>query len=109
MCLTLANATAIIDHHPSQRPPGRAYTRTFHHASQHSPGDLFRPVLEWEAVLTRADRRPGFLTRSQRGRADLGSRPRAAQPAIGTPGAVAVVDEIRLNRAFAALARMVAG
>jgi hypothetical protein len=43
MCLTLANASAIIDHHPSLRPAGRAYTRTFHHASQLSPGDLFRP------------------------------------------------------------------
>ena len=29
MCLTLANANAIIDHHPSQRPAGRAYTRTW--------------------------------------------------------------------------------
>ena len=43
MCLTLANATAIIDHHPSLRPGGRSYTRTVHHASQLSPGDLFRP------------------------------------------------------------------
>ena len=44
MCLTLANTTAIIDHHTSQRPTGRAYTRMFHHAAQLSPGDLFRPV-----------------------------------------------------------------
>ena len=43
MCLTLADATAIIDHYPSLRPAGRAYTRTWHHAAQLSPGDLFRP------------------------------------------------------------------
>jgi hypothetical protein len=43
MCLTLANASAIIDHHPSLRPTGRGYTRTFHHASQLAPGDLWRP------------------------------------------------------------------
>jgi len=43
MCLTLANASAIIDHHTSLRPAGRGYTRTFHHASQLSPGDLWRP------------------------------------------------------------------
>ena len=40
MCLTLANATAIIDHHPSQRSGGRGFTRTWHHAAQLSPGDL---------------------------------------------------------------------
>ena len=28
MCLTLAKATAIIDHHTRQRPAGRAYTWT---------------------------------------------------------------------------------
>ena len=43
MCLTLANASAIIDHHPALRAAGRGYTRTFHHASQFSPGDLWRP------------------------------------------------------------------
>ena len=42
MCLTLANATAIIDHHPSLRPAGRGYTRTAHLACQFSPGDLWR-------------------------------------------------------------------
>jgi hypothetical protein len=38
MCLTLATATTIIDHHP-----GRGYTRTWHHACRLSPGDLWRP------------------------------------------------------------------
>ena len=43
MCLTLTNATAVIDHHPSLRPAVRGYTRTWHHVSQLTPGDLWRP------------------------------------------------------------------
>jgi hypothetical protein len=43
MCLTLANATAINDHHPSPRLGGRGHTRTFHLASQLSPGDMWLP------------------------------------------------------------------
>ena len=43
MTLTLRNATAIIDHHPTGRPATQRYTRTWHHASQLNPGDLWRP------------------------------------------------------------------
>ena len=43
MCLTLTNATAIIDHHPAQRSSGRGYTRSLHPAAELSPGDLWRP------------------------------------------------------------------
>jgi len=40
MCLILANAAAIIDHQVSPRPAGRGYTRTLHHISELTPGDL---------------------------------------------------------------------
>ncbi len=43
MCLTLTNATTIIDHRPSPRPTGRGYTRTLHPAAELTPGDLWRP------------------------------------------------------------------
>jgi hypothetical protein len=43
MTLTLHNATAIIDHHHTGRPATQRYTRTWHHASQLNPGDLWRP------------------------------------------------------------------
>ena len=43
MCLTLTNATAVIDHQPSPRPAVRGDTRTWHPAAELSPGDLWRP------------------------------------------------------------------
>ena len=43
MCLTLTNATTILDHHPSHRVAARGYTRTLHHAAELTPGDLWRP------------------------------------------------------------------
>ena len=43
MCLTLTNATTIIDHHPSHRAAARGYTRTLHPAAELTPGDLWRP------------------------------------------------------------------
>ena len=43
MCLTLTNATAVIDRQPSPRPAVRGYTRTWHPAAELSPGDLWRP------------------------------------------------------------------
>lgn len=45
MCLTLANATAVLDHPPC-RPNAVAYTRTLHHIGYLSPGDLWWPVAE---------------------------------------------------------------
>ena len=43
MCLTLANATIVLEHR-NPAPPARGYTRTLHHAGHLSPGDLWRPV-----------------------------------------------------------------
>lgn len=43
MTLTLRNASAVIDHHHTARPATQRYTRTWHHASQLTPGDLWRP------------------------------------------------------------------
>lgn len=43
MCLTLANATTVMDHLDSVRP-ARGYTRTTHHAGCLSPGDLWCAV-----------------------------------------------------------------
>ena len=45
MCVTLANATAVLDHPPC-RPNATAYTRTKHHIGYLSPGDLWWPVEE---------------------------------------------------------------
>lgn len=42
MCLTLANAAAVIDH-PDPNPTIRGYTRTRHHAGHLTPGDWWRP------------------------------------------------------------------
>lgn len=42
MCLTLANAAAVIDHR-CPPPPARSYTRTRHHAGHLTPGDVWRP------------------------------------------------------------------
>ena len=43
MCLTLANAAAVLDH-LNPAPPTRGYTRTRHHIGHLGPGDLWRPV-----------------------------------------------------------------
>ena len=45
MSLTLANATAVLDHPPC-RPNAVAYTRTLHHIGYLSPGDLWWPAEE---------------------------------------------------------------
>ena len=42
MCLTVANAAAVLDHQ-DVRPPARGYTCTRHHAGHLMPGDLWRP------------------------------------------------------------------
>ena len=76
MCLTLANASAIIDHHPSLRPAGRGYTRTFHHASQLSPGDLWRPD---------PDQDPHTVTEVHRTR-DRKTGPTGSPSSTSTPG-----------------------
>ena len=45
MCLTLANATTVLDHRTAP-PNDRGYTRTTHHIGHLSPGDLWWPVEE---------------------------------------------------------------
>lgn len=40
--LTVANASVVLDHVPVA-PPSLGYTRTMHHSSLISPGDLWRP------------------------------------------------------------------
>jgi hypothetical protein len=42
MCLTAANAAAVLDHRESAAP-ARGYTCTRHHAGYIMPGDLWRP------------------------------------------------------------------
>jgi hypothetical protein len=58
MCLTLANATAVLDHPPC-RPNATAYTRTLHHIGYLSPGDLWWPVEEGRPRTVSAVRRHG--------------------------------------------------
>ncbi|HYN72034.1 MAG TPA: hypothetical protein VES60_05985 [Nakamurella sp.] len=56
MCLTLANATAVLDHPPC-RPNTTGYTRTLHHIGHLSPGDLWWPVEEERPRTVSAVRR----------------------------------------------------
>ena len=58
MCLTLANATAVLDHPPC-RPNAVDYTRTLHHIGYLSPGDLWWPVEEDRPRTVSAVRRRG--------------------------------------------------
>jgi hypothetical protein len=45
MCLTLRNATAVLDHHDG-RFPAPGYTRTQHHIGHLDPGDWWFPAPE---------------------------------------------------------------
>ena len=76
MCLTLTNANAIIDHHPSLRPAVRGYTRTWHHVSQLTPGDLWRPD---------PDRDPHTVTEVHHHRNMTGARTIGSQWSTSTP------------------------
>ena len=58
MCLTLGNATAVLDRSPC-RPNAVAYTRTRHHIGHLSPGDLWWPVEEDRPRTVSAVRRHG--------------------------------------------------
>ncbi len=42
MCLTLRNATEVLDHRAAPTPAG-GFTCTSHHAGHLAPGDLWRP------------------------------------------------------------------
>lgn len=62
MCLTRANAAAVLDHQDNA-PPARGYTRTQHHAGYLSPGDLWRPDPDGQPhVVTATSRHHGRIT-----------------------------------------------
>ena len=62
MCLTVANAAAVLDHREVP-PPARGHTRTRHHAGHLMPGDLWRPGPgEQPHTVTDVDRHNGHVT-----------------------------------------------
>lgn len=61
MCLTRANAAALLDHFDNA-PPSRGYTCTQHHAGYLSPGDLWRPHSDSRPrVVTAVSRHQGRI------------------------------------------------
>jgi len=61
MCLTLRNATAVLDHHDGRSPvPG--YTRTRHHIGYLDPGDWWFPEADpLPHTVTGVHRRDGRI------------------------------------------------
>ena len=61
MCLTLHNATAVLDHYDGSSPiPG--YTETRHHIGHLGPGDWWFPAPEpLPHVVTGVHRRQGWI------------------------------------------------
>lgn len=61
MCLTVANAMTVEQHHDPDLPGRPGWTDTTHHIGRIEPGDLFRPDTGHPHYVTEIHHRQGRL------------------------------------------------